>query len=164
MTTLNSKLRLQLLANKKPKNIIEKGFTLVELMVTVAVVGVLAAAAFPAYLGAQQKASTGATIGSMQGYAKECATKAITGDTSNIVSAVGAIDGMTFGDLDCATNVTTITSDAVSDPTTIGGLKCGATAAGVPQVANGTAGATGHVKCQLSISTDGVITGEWQTA
>ena len=38
MTTLNSKLQLALLNRKKRRNILEKGFTLVELMIVIVIV------------------------------------------------------------------------------------------------------------------------------
>ena len=39
MTTLNHRLTLALLNRKKSKNILEKGFTLVELMIVIVIVG-----------------------------------------------------------------------------------------------------------------------------
>ena len=66
MTTLNSKLRPQLLANKKLQRRSGKGFTLIELMVTVATLGVLAAAAFPAFSGVSQGASIGLRSGAVR--------------------------------------------------------------------------------------------------
>ena len=51
MTTLNSRLQLALLNRKKGRNLLEKGFTLVELMIVIVIVGVLSAVALPNFLG-----------------------------------------------------------------------------------------------------------------
>ena len=51
MTTLNSRLQLALLNRKKGRNLLEKGFTLVELMIVIVIVGVLSAVALPKFLG-----------------------------------------------------------------------------------------------------------------
>ena len=40
MTSLNSKLQLAMLNHKKGQNLIEKGFTLVELMIVIVIVGI----------------------------------------------------------------------------------------------------------------------------
>ena len=56
MTTLNNRLQLALLNRKKGKNALEKGFTLVELMIVIVIVGVLSAVALPSFLGQQNKA------------------------------------------------------------------------------------------------------------
>ena len=41
MTTLNSRLQLAMLNRKKGRNLLEKGFTLVELMIVIVIVGIL---------------------------------------------------------------------------------------------------------------------------
>jgi len=56
MTTLNPRLRLALLNRKKPKNILEQGFTLVELMIVIVIVGILSAVALPNFLNQTEKA------------------------------------------------------------------------------------------------------------
>ena len=45
MTTLNSRLQLAILNRKKSRNALEKGFTLVELMIVIVIVGILSAVA-----------------------------------------------------------------------------------------------------------------------
>ena len=153
MTTFNSKLRLQLLANKKLQRRSGKGFTLIELMVTVATLGTLAAVAFPAFSGAQQRAAAGATIGSMQGFAKECATNVITDNTTAISGAATA--GITMSTTDCggATSNITLKNDTDFNGGSIAGLKCGDT---------DVQDATTEVVCTLTVNaTTGVISGAW---
>ncbi|MFL0793581.1 MAG: type IV pilin protein, partial [Prochlorococcus sp.] len=56
MTTLNNRLQLALLNRKKGRNILEKGFTLVELMIVIVIVGILSAVALPNFLSQTSKA------------------------------------------------------------------------------------------------------------
>ncbi|WP_186539610.1 type IV pilin protein [Synechococcus sp. BIOS-E4-1] len=74
MTTLNSRLQLAMLNRKRGRNLIEKGFTLVELMIVIVIVGILSAVALPNFLNQTSKAK-----------ATECTTKAGT-----IMGTVGA--------------------------------------------------------------------------
>jgi type IV pilus assembly protein PilA len=74
MSTLNSRLQLSILNRKKSKNIVEKGFTLVELMIVIVVVGVLSAVALPNFLGVKDKADVASQIGGFMGLAKECSS------------------------------------------------------------------------------------------
>merc|ERR1712176_1605523 len=56
MTTLNSRLQLAMLNRKKARNLLRKGFTLVELMIVVVIVGILSGVALPSFLGQASKA------------------------------------------------------------------------------------------------------------
>ena len=56
MTSLNSKLQLAMLNRKKSRNLLEKGFTLVELMIVIVIVGILSAVALPNFLNQTDKA------------------------------------------------------------------------------------------------------------
>ena len=56
MTSLNSRMQLALINRKKGRNLLEKGFTLVELMIVIVIVGVLSAVALPNFLSQTSKA------------------------------------------------------------------------------------------------------------
>lgn len=74
MTALNSRLQLALISRKKKQNILQQGFTLVELMIVIVIIGVLSAVALPNFLSQTNKAK-----------ATECTTK-----LGSIMSMVGA--------------------------------------------------------------------------
>ena len=68
------------LANKKKLN----GFTLIELMVVVAIVGILSSVGLPQLLKAQDKAKDSAAIATLTNAAKECSLLLVTeNDGSN---------------------------------------------------------------------------------
>ena len=57
MSNLNQQLKLALLKRKKSRNSLEQGFTLVELMVVIVIVGILSAVALPNFLSQTKKAA-----------------------------------------------------------------------------------------------------------
>ena len=72
MTTLNSRLQLALIKRKKSKNALQKGFTLVELLIVVVILGVLSSVALPAFLNQTGKAKVNASNASATAAAKAC--------------------------------------------------------------------------------------------
>ena len=104
MTTLNSKLQLALINRKRGKNLLQKGFTLVELMIVIVIVGVLSAVALPNFLGTRDKAEIGAITGSMTGLAKQCSANAILGSTDAIPGAAASGQPITLTATGTGTN------------------------------------------------------------
>lgn len=71
---MRSQTQLALLQQlRRRQNLVRQGFTLVELMIVVAIIGLLSAVALPQFLNARDRADVKSKIGETVGLAKECA-------------------------------------------------------------------------------------------
>jgi type IV pilus assembly protein PilA len=112
-----------------------EAFTLVELMIVVAVIGLLSAVALPQYLQARNAAEAGARLGERIGAAKECATSIAAG-------------GIGSPGTDCATGSTYVATWGGQ----VSGLRCLTSNAGATTYSQATitVGAGGTLSCAFN--------------
>ena len=106
MNIFNSKALLQKIRAKKGK---KDGFTLIELMVVVAIIGVLSSVALPALTQAQNRGKASAAKQESVNAAKTCTIALISGDRTEITNA--AVTAVTTGDI---TNTATTCADTAA--------------------------------------------------
>ena len=91
MTTLNNRLQLALLNRKRGKSALEKGFTLVELMIVIVIVGILSAVALPNFLSQTERAKATEGTSKLSGLLKEAhAEYQLAGTEADAVSGMSA--------------------------------------------------------------------------
>lgn len=128
-TTLMCKLGQS--ATRK-KNLAQQGFTLVELMIVIVIVGILSAVALPKFLGVKDKAKINTQIGEASGLAKECAAAVISESPYPAnYAALTTVTGLTIS-ANC-NGGTTATAPAApvtytTQAATADGAKCGSNA------------------------------------
>ena len=112
MTTLNSRLQLAMLNRKKGRNLLEKGFTLVELMIVIVIVGILSGVALPNFLNQANKAKATECTSQIGSVLSTYGADAV-GDKAEALTSATAVVTSFVGNSDYC-NIATPTVDATS--------------------------------------------------
>ena len=130
---MRTQLQLELLRKLRQRKGLAKGFTLIELMIVVAILGLLSAVVRPQLLGVRSAGAAGAAIGEIVGLGKECAV---------YITAGGVGTAPTTG---CTAGSTASFTRSWSG--TVAGLNC----------LNTASGTTGQSKATVTVSSVGVL-------
>jgi type IV pilus assembly protein PilA len=133
---MRTHLQLALLRKLRQRKGQAKGFTLIELMIVVAILGLLSAVVVPQLLGVRSAGDAGAKIGEIVGLSKECSAYITSGGVGIAPTAAPG----------CTTGASTSFSRSWSG--TVANLNC----LGV------TNGSTGRSTATITVSSVGVMT------
>ena len=120
MTTLNSRLQLALLNRKKAQNVLQKGFTLVELMIVVVIVGILSGVALPSFLGQASKAKGVECTTAIGSILTKYTSDAAESKTQAETNAVALAATLTTNSDNCSIGVPEVAANGVLSVSAVG--------------------------------------------